>query len=239
MILRQLIPANVRLFLKVNLRKAKDLSSGNRFNSKTRHPENYEYEVSIVQEIKKNSNFENKIHNLQQGIHAIDGILIQPGETFSFWKNVSQPTAKNGFQLSRNIVGGELKEDYGGGLCQLSSIIYHLALIAGLKVTERHNHSVDIYEEADRFTPLGADATVVYGYKDLRIQNQFGFPVMISLAINCNKLQCTFSSPAAINEFDIHFERTEFNETIEVNALNHSLENPTTLNKSIYKRKQA
>jgi len=60
--------------------------------------------------------------------------------------------------------------DYGGGLCQLSGIIYHAVLEAGLEILERHPHSLDIYTATTRYTPLGSDAAVVYGHKDLRFK---------------------------------------------------------------------
>ncbi len=72
---------------------------------------------------------------------------------------------------------------HGGGLCQLSSLVYHLGLLGGLSVLERHPRSLDIYREEERFTPLGADATVVWRFKDLRLHNPHPFPVALGFRV--------------------------------------------------------
>ena len=78
-------------------------------------------------------------------------------------------------------MNGKLVFSAGGGLCQLSSLLYHLSLLAGLEILERHAHSVDIYQEEERFTPLGADATVSFPYRDLRIRNTFNCPIRFTI----------------------------------------------------------
>ncbi len=90
--------------------------------------------------------------------------------------------------MSRNLVNGKIQFTYGGGICQVAGILYHLALMAGLDILERHSHSLDIYTEVERFTPLGADATVVYGYKDLRIRNNTGHPICFEIYITGNEI---------------------------------------------------
>jgi vancomycin resistance protein VanW len=123
----------------------------------------------LNQPIKKTSRSDNKIHNIQLAIKSLNGTYLAPQQAFSFWQLVGPATAKRGYKSGRNLIDGILKEDYGGGLCQLAGIIYHTALLAGIEILERHNHSIDIYEEHERYTPLGADATVVFGYKDLKL----------------------------------------------------------------------
>ncbi len=233
--LTKYLPKGLRLFLKIQIRKTKDLFSGESrlFNSRKISAEKFEHSLSVVQVIRKNENFKNKLHNLQKGIDAISGRVIQPQEIFSFWQNVGKPDRANGFQLSRNIVSGQVSEDYGGGLCQLSSIIYHLSLKAGFVIKERFNHSIDIYKEEDRFTPLGADATVVYGYKDLRIQNPLDFPVMIFLKIEEDLLTCSFLSNIPIREYMVEFQRKELTESMYVLTINELNE---VLAKSVYKK---
>jgi vancomycin resistance protein VanW len=234
MSLKKYLPPAFRLFLKVNLRKWKDFRSADyrRFTSGNKSAAKFEHVISITQSVRRNENFANKVYNLTLGIAAIDGIVIQPGEIFSFWRNVGRPTLKNGFRLSRNIVSGEISEDYGGGLCQLSGIVYHLSLIAGLRVKERSSHSIDIYREEDRFTPLGADATVVYGYKDLRIQNPFDFPVMLSVSIADDQLTCFFSSPQKLVPQTISFTQKIVGRGVEVETTGHA----GVLNTAMYKR---
>jgi len=139
--------------------------------------------IRLEQRIMPSPLYENKLTNIRRAIALLNHNLIAPDEYWSFWHRIRCPDAKNGFVSGRNLVNGQLTEQTGGGLCQISSMIYHLALLAGLTVTERHAHSMDIYTEAQRFTPLGSDATVVWGFKDLRLRNPHPFAVAMRFAI--------------------------------------------------------
>ncbi|MBX9852464.1 MAG: VanW family protein, partial [Cytophagaceae bacterium] len=173
MILKKIIPPSLRLHFRVFLRKCKDIISGDysKFARARKEPISFPYKISLTQPIKKTAHFENKVHNIGEGAKKAEQVIIFPNEIFSFWHIIKKPDSKNNYRIGRNLISGKLSEDYGGGLCQVSSIIYHISLLGGLEVQERHNHSIDIYEEQDRFIPLGADAAVVFGYKDLKIKN--------------------------------------------------------------------
>jgi len=151
------------------------------------YPKNYspenigEYQFELKQVIKKGEFHENKVHNLRIVGSKINTLIIQPNEVFSFWKSVGKPNEKNGFKEGRNLIKTHISSDFGGGICQFSSILYFLALQSGLKIIERFPHSIDVYKEYERFTPLGSDCTVVYGYKDLQFQNPFPFSRSINL----------------------------------------------------------
>ena len=113
---------------------------------------------------------------------------------------------RNGFSKSRTIIDGKLSPSTGGGLCQLSGIIYHASLEAGLAIVERHHHSVDIYEnESDRYAPLGSDATVVYGYKDLRIRNNLESPIKFEFDVQNNQITIYIKSTFEISKQSIKF----------------------------------
>lgn len=139
--------------------------------------------IRLVQPIRQTSLYQNKLTNLRRAAALLDGQLIAPGANWSFWHAICRPDARNGFVVGRNLVGGRLVEQTGGGLCQMASLVYHLSLLAGLGIRERHAHSVDIYREDERFTPLGADATVVWGFKDLRLTNSHAFPVVLRVSV--------------------------------------------------------
>lgn len=85
----------------------------------------------------------------------------------------------------------------GRGLCQLSGLIYYISLLAGLELIERHPHSLAIYDETTGFTPLGSEATVVYGYKDLRLRNNTDAPLQFHLVFEAKKLTAPAPSPAS------------------------------------------
>ncbi|MES2690000.1 MAG: VanW family protein [Bacteroidota bacterium] len=208
--LRSFIPAPWRRTLKIALRSLKDRKTGYHHKMadiSNRQTGTYDHRIRLEQPVVKSAYFENKVHNIQLGFSQINGLTLKPGEIFSFWHLIKQPTERNNYRLGRNIVANRLSADYGGGLCQLSSIIYHISLISGLHIIERHNHSVDIYKEHERFTPLGADATVVYGHKDLRVQNLFSFPVCFSFTLADDTLTCNVSSPERIAQKQVIFSR--------------------------------
>lgn len=172
--------------------------------------------ISTIQEIKHGAFYDNKVHNLKVASSKVETIIIYPNEIFSFWKVIGSPLEKNGFKTGRNIIKGKVSEEIGGGLCQLSSIIYFAALKGNLEIIERYNHSVDIYKEDERFTPLGSDATVVYGYKDLRIKNNYNFPIKFSLLFEENKIICKLESEMKIEESTLDFTRNYKENHIEV-----------------------
>ena len=77
----------------------------------------------------------NKITNLKLAIAKINGIIIQPGETFSVWKLVGRPTKQNGYLPGLTFSNGQLGEGIGGGLCQLGNLLYWMAIHTQLTVT--------------------------------------------------------------------------------------------------------
>jgi vancomycin resistance protein VanW len=114
--------------------------------------------LQVEQAIRQSPLWEGKLANLQLGAAMLDGVKIAPGEVFSFWHWIGQPSTARGFAIGRAILADEATGDPGGGLCQLSGIIYELGLRGGLTVAERHAHSRDLYaSEEERFTPLGLD----------------------------------------------------------------------------------
>lgn len=207
-ILKQYLPPWLKLNLRLMLRHLQDISNGNyfRYAKKRKVTVDSKHQIRLVQVIKKTPKWENKVKNIALGAQRIATFLIYPHEIFSFWNAASAPYPSQGYLLSRNLQKGKLVDDYGGGLCQLSGMLYHLALIAGLKIIERHNHSVDIYTEEERFTPLGADATVVYGYKDLKFLNPYSFPIYFRFEINSESLECCLLSEEKIHATEVRFE---------------------------------
>lgn len=144
--------------------------------------------VKISQPIRQTAHFQGKLHNLRMAAKVLDGIAIPPGKIFSFWTLVGEPSARNGFQLGRAIRGDVLSTDIGGGLCQISGLAYELGLRAGLAVVERHAHTQDLYTNESRFTPLGLDATIVWGFKDLRLRNDFLQTVTLAFEVRQDRI---------------------------------------------------
>lgn len=114
---------------------------------------------------------ETKIVNLCLAAATLDGLVIRPGETVSFWDRVGAPSARRGFQEGIVLFGGEARTGTGGGLCQAANLLYWLALHTPLTVVERHHHGFDPFPDDRRVLPFGAGASVFYNYVDLRLRN--------------------------------------------------------------------
>ena len=130
---------------------------------------------------------ENTIYNIKLSSEVINGILIKPQEIFSFNKYVGPAEKADGYKESTIIANGIFVNGYGGGICQVSSTLYNAALLANLPIIERYNHSV--YGEATEYVPLGQDAAIFYGFKDLRFKNNSDHAIVIFLKVFRDTLQ--------------------------------------------------
>ena len=124
---------------------------------------------------------ENKIENLRIACPTIDGILINPGQTFSFWRQLGEATADKGYHEGMQLSRGEVVRGVGGGLCQLANLLYWMALHTPLEVVERHHHSFDPFPDENRVLPFGSGAGVFYNYIDLRFYNPTDITFQIKL----------------------------------------------------------
>lgn len=113
----------------------------------------------------------NKIANLRLAVARLDGLVISPGETFSYWQTIGKPTRRKGYLDGMVLYYGGFRSGTGGGLCQLSNLIYWMTLHTPLTVTERHRHSYDVFPDEQRTQPFGSGATCAYNYLDLQLQN--------------------------------------------------------------------
>jgi vancomycin resistance protein VanW len=123
----------------------------------------------------------NKLTNLKIAIKNIDGILIKPGQTFSFCKLVGLPTKRKGYLLGMELTFGEAKAGIGGGICQISNLIHWLVIHSPLTVTERYHHSFDPFPDDGRVLPFGSGATVFYNYRDYQFTNNTKHTFQINL----------------------------------------------------------
>jgi vancomycin resistance protein VanW len=114
---------------------------------------------------------ESKITNLRLAAASLDGLRLRPDEVASFWERVGEPSARRGFVEGLVLVRGEVRAATGGGLCQLSNLLYWMALHTPLQVVEHHHHGFDAFPDDHRVLPFGSGATVFYNYGDLRLRN--------------------------------------------------------------------
>ncbi len=137
----------------------------------------------------------NKIENLKISIKQINGILIKPGETFSFYKLVGLPTKKKGYLMGMELSKGEAQAGIGGGICQITNLIHWLVIHSPLTIVERHHHSFDPFPDNGRVLPFGSGATVFYNYLDYQFTNNtpHTFQVNLWLSKKCldGEIRCT------------------------------------------------
>lgn len=123
----------------------------------------------------------NKVTNLKIASKKISGIVIRPGETFSFCKLVGLPTKRKGYLLGMELTFGEARDGIGGGICQISNLIHWLVIHSPLTVVERYHHSFDPFPDDGRVLPFGSGATVFYNYRDYQFTNNTNYTFQINL----------------------------------------------------------
>lgn len=124
-----------------------------------------------------------KERNVALAAGKLDSIVIKPGQIFSYHHVVGRPSRLRGFRPGLELHGGEMQSGVGGGCCQISNMLYLLALRAGLEITERHRHALDLFPDHGRTVPFGCGATVFYTASDLRIKNTLDQPVILRFEI--------------------------------------------------------
>lgn len=113
----------------------------------------------------------NKVTNLKLAIARINGVIIQPGQTFSIWKLVGRPKASKGYLEGLVLHNGQVSKGIGGGLCQLGNLLYWMALHSELDIVERWRHGYDVFPDINRTIPFACGATLSYNYVDLQLRN--------------------------------------------------------------------
>lgn len=114
---------------------------------------------------------ENKIVNLKIATKKLNGLIVYPGQIFSFWRQIGNPTRQKGYLKGLVLHNGKAISGIGGGLCQLSNLIFWITLHTPLTVIERWRHSYDVFPDVKRNQPFGSGATCAYPNIDLQIKN--------------------------------------------------------------------
>jgi len=114
----------------------------------------------------------NKVVNLRLAAARLDGRVVQPGQRFSFWRLVGPPSARRGYLDGLVLDDGHLTAGVGGGLCQLTNLIYWMSVHTPLTVVERWRHSYDVFPDAGRTQPFGSGATCAWPSLDLQLENR-------------------------------------------------------------------
>lgn len=150
---------------------------------------------------------ENKAVNLGLAAPKLNGILIRPGETFSFWKLVGSCTAKKGYLEGLIIRRGQVDKGIGGGMCQLTNLIHWMALHSPLDITEHHHHNdVDMFPDFGRQVPFGTGTSILYNYLDYQLTNNTSHTFQLLIHTDethlCGQLRCDSPLPYSYHIYE-------------------------------------
>jgi vancomycin resistance protein VanW len=112
-----------------------------------------------------------KVVNLRLATARVDGLLIRPGESFSFNHVVGSCTRRKGYVEGMRLSNGDAEPGVGGGICQLANLLHWMFLHSPLTVVERSEHSFDPFPDRGRVLPWGVGCSIVYNYVDLVVRN--------------------------------------------------------------------
>lgn len=130
-----------------------------------------------------------RIVNVTVGAHQFNDVLLAPGEQFSFGKILGPVGAAQGYRPGLVILGNHEEDQYGGGLCQVASTAFRAALLAGLPINQRSNHSYAVSFYTAPYGVPGVDATIYYPQVDLKFTNDTGHYLLIQTSISGTTLK--------------------------------------------------
>lgn len=121
--------------------------------------------------------------NVTLAAGLLNGLVVDPNQIFSHHHAIGRTTKRRGFRKGLELRNGESEASIGGGLCQVSNSFYWVAVKAGMRITERHRHGMDLFPDHERTVPFGCGATVVYNYADFRFENPLPTSVMLAARV--------------------------------------------------------
>ncbi|OIP23433.1 hypothetical protein COX95_02775 [bacterium CG_4_10_14_0_2_um_filter_33_32] len=169
-------------------------------------------------------------NNVKVGASKFNGLLIAPGEEFSFNKYLGEVDASTGFLPELVIKPGKMIKEYGGGLCQVATTAFRAALYSGFPITERKNHSFAVHYYYWPFDQAGVDATIYPPHPDLRFKNDSGKYILIQTYSSGNRLTFDFYGTKGSRRVEVN------NPQVIERGSNGSLK--TVFSRTIYKGDQ-
>ncbi len=176
----------ISVFKCIAVRKIKDLFSKEHFAKKKSDvllPNVVYKHNSLIRRTLGNVDPElqnNKAVNLAISAPKVNGVVINPGETFSFWHLVGACRERDGYKYGLTISKGVTSKDIGGGMCQFTNLLHWMILHSPLQVTEHHHHDrFDLFPDFGRKVPFGTGTSIMYNYLDYRFKNNTDQPWQI------------------------------------------------------------
>lgn len=139
-----------------------------------------------------------KAANLKVGVACIDGYVLSPGQRLSLWRHIGRPTLKRDFAVGPGMRDGRTVPALGGGLCQLSNLVYWMTLHTPMTVIERYRHPYDLFPDADRTQPFGTGATIQWPTHDLVIENTSQITFRLTVTLKKTELTGAWTSDTPV-----------------------------------------
>lgn len=207
------IAYHLSIYRHIFCRKLANLFNPNRFATKqistTLPTVIWQYEASLLKSgpgIDQQHQL-NKVENIRLACRRLHGLIIKPGESFSFWKAVGNPSAANGYLDGRVLINGQITSGPGGGLCNLANALHVTIMHSPLTITELHHHSDALAPDCDGVRrPYSAGTSVKYNYRDFQFRNETNQAVQLQMEIRDKKLIVTLR---AENPFPLAYRIVE------------------------------
>lgn len=163
---------------------------------------NFDYDIASYTTKYSGSDSNNRNYNMHLASDSINGIILEPGESFSY-NDVILKNSHNGRDYKEAGVysDGKVTTGIGGGICQISSTLYQSALYSGMTITQRRNHSLKV-----GYMPAGRDATASWGSIDFKFRNDLKVPVKIESVMKNGTIKVRFLAPENPNIGDIKID---------------------------------
>lgn len=142
-------------------------------------------------------------HNVAMAAARLNGAEVPAHGAWSFNREVGQRTVDGGWRVAPVLLLEGARPAVGGGICQVSSTVYNAALLADMRATQRHAHSRPV-----RYIPLGRDATVSWGAKDLVLTNPHPFPIRLQATVLYDRLSVRVLAPQALG-YEVRLETAD------------------------------
>nr|WP_228370473.1 glycopeptide resistance accessory protein VanW [Gottschalkia acidurici] len=166
----------------------------------------YNYKTGVDMTYQKN-----KVFNLKLAAKTLNGMIIKPNETFSFWQAVRHADREIPYKNGLTITDGKLTTTYGGGICQMSNLLFWMFLHSPLVIVERHTHKVKKFPDPSIDTPKGVDATVSEGWLDLKLLNNTRYTFQISIEFDKDKIYGSLLTDKSIDKrYEIRTENLSY-----------------------------
>lgn len=206
----------ISVFKGIIARKIKDLPKIKSFaktKSDSELPSVIYKHSSLIRRTLGNVNLElqeNKATNLALSAPRVNKIVINPGETFSFWYLVGNTTKKRGYKEGLTIEKNSTSSGIGGGMCQFTNLIHWMVLHSPLTIVEHHHHDgFDLFPDFNRQVPFGTGTSIMYNYLDYRFKNETDTPFQIIVYVTDTHL---VGELRAGHEFDFKYHIVSENE---------------------------